>query len=259
MKSVQLLGVRVDPLTKAELIQYIGDAVRAKAHVVVANVNVQAINLAQKEPSFRGFLNGSGAVFCDGFGVIFGASLLGHRIPERITFADWTWDLAEHAQKHRWRLFFLGAKPGVAEKAGDALRTRYPDLRILGFHHGYFDKTPGHPENQRVIETINAAEPDVLLVGFGMPVQEFWLRDNWVDVKAHVALPVGAVFDYVSGRVRRGPRWMTQHGFEWLARLVIEPRRLWRRYLIGNPRFLWAVLKERIRRQAKRPEGPIQG
>ena len=258
MQSVQLLGVRVDPLTKAELIQYIDDAVRAKAHVVVANVNVQATNLAQKEPSFRDFLNGSGAVFCDGFGVLLGASLLGHRIPERITFADWTWDFAEHAQKRRWGLFFLGAKPGVAERAGDALRARYPDLRILGSHHGYFDKSRDHPENRRVIETINAAEPDVVLVGFGMPAQEFWLRDNWADVKAHVALPAGAAFDYVSGRVRRGPRWMTEHGLEWLARLAIDPRRLWRRYLIGNPRFLWAVLRERVR-QTKRPGGRVQG
>ena len=255
MQSVEFLGVRVDSLTKAELIQYIDDAVRAKAHVVAANVNVQAINLAQEDPAFREFLNSSGAVFCDGFGVILGARLLGHTIPERMTFADLTWDLAEHAQKRRWRMFFLGGKPEVAEKAAAALRDRYPDLRIVGSHHGYFDKSRCHLENRRVIETINAAEPDILLVGFGMPVQEFWLRDNWVDVKAHVALPAGAAFDYVSGSVRRGPRWMTQHGLEWLARLAIEPRRLGRRYLIGNPRFLWAVLKEGARRQIKQPRG----
>jgi N-acetylglucosaminyldiphosphoundecaprenol N-acetyl-beta-D-mannosaminyltransferase len=253
MRSIQVLGVRVDPLTKVDLIQYIDEAVRSKAHVVVANVNAHALNLAQKDPSFREFLNGSGAVFCDGFGVILGARLLGHRIPERITFADWTWDLAEEAQTRRWRLFLLGARPGVAERAGVALRSRYPALQIVGFQHGYFEKTRGHPENQRVIKMINAAETDVLVVGFGMPSQEFWLRDNWANVRAHVALPAGAALDYVSGRVRRGPLWMTQHGLEWLARLVIEPRRLWRRYLIGNPSFLWRVICERARRPPASP------
>jgi len=259
MRSIQVLGVRVDPLTKAELIQYIDDAVRAKAHVVVANVNAQAINLAQKEPSFREFLNNSGAVFCDGFGVVAAARLLGYRLPQRMTPPDWIMELAERAEARRWRLFLLGARPTVAETAGRILRSQFPALQIVGTQHGYFDKTIGHPDNRRAVEAINAANPDILVVAFGMPMQEFWLQENWADLKVHVALPAGALLDYVSGTVRRGPRWMTQHGFEWLARLVIEPRRLWRRYLIGNPRFLWAVLRERVRRQAEPPRGRVQG
>jgi len=119
-------------------------------------------------------------------------------------------------------------------------------LRIVGTYHGYFDKTPGSPGNEAVIQAINAVKPNILIVGFGMPLQERWLMENWDRVEASVALTGGAVFDYVSGDLRRPPCWMTSHGLEWLGRLLIEPRRLWQRYLIGNPLFLWRVLKQRL-------------
>jgi N-acetylglucosaminyldiphosphoundecaprenol N-acetyl-beta-D-mannosaminyltransferase len=97
-----------------------------------------------------------------------------------------------------------------------------------------------------VLQAINATSPDILLVGLGMPIQERWLMENWGFVKAKVALPVGALFDYLAGEIPRAPHWMTDHGLEWLGRLIVEPRRLWRRYLLGNPRFLWLVLKQRL-------------
>jgi N-acetylglucosaminyldiphosphoundecaprenol N-acetyl-beta-D-mannosaminyltransferase len=134
----------------------------------------------------------------------------------------------------------------VADKAAACLIERFPDLHIVGIHHGYFDKAPGSPENEAVIQQINDVQPNILVIGFGMPLQEQWLMRNWERIEANVALTGGAVFDYVSGQLRRGPRWMTDHNMEWLARLIIEPRRLWRRYLIGNPLFLWRVLKQRF-------------
>jgi N-acetylglucosaminyldiphosphoundecaprenol N-acetyl-beta-D-mannosaminyltransferase len=156
------------------------------------------------------------------------------------------WQLAQFAQAQGLSLFLLGAKPGVADQAAERLRQQFPDLRIVGRHHGYFDKTPGHPDNVTVLQQIDTARPDILIVGFGMPTQEQWLKDNWGQLNVKVALTGGAVFDYVSKNLARGPRWMTDHGLEWLARLLIEPRRLWRRYLIGNPVFLWRVLMQRF-------------
>ena len=123
---------------------------------------------------------------------------------------------------------------------------RYPGLRIAGTYHGYFDKTPGSPENEAVLQRINAARPNILILGFGMPLQERWLLENWERVDANLALTGGAVFDYLSGELRRPPRWMTEHGLEWLGRMLIEPRRLWRRYVVGNPLFLWRVLLQRF-------------
>jgi N-acetylglucosaminyldiphosphoundecaprenol N-acetyl-beta-D-mannosaminyltransferase len=185
-------------------------------------------------------------VFSDGAGVVLAARILGKHLPGRITYADWAWQLASFAERENLSLFFLGARPGVVEKAAARLLAKHPNLKIVGVHHGYFDHDPGTPENEAVLKEINASRPDILLVGFGMPLQERWLMQNWNRVDARIALTGGAVFDYVSGELRRGPRILTDNSFEWLARLLIEPKRLWRRYVIGNPLFLLRVLKQRL-------------
>lgn len=245
--AVSVLGVRIHILPVEGLLSTLEQIVRRGGRAIIANVNVHAMNLSYELPWFRRFLNQCELVFCDGFGVKLGARLLGYRIPHRYTPPDWIGRLAETACRSDLTLFFLGARPGVAEKAALQLRERFPTLRIVGTHHGYFDKTPGGKENEAVVEAINAVKPNILIVGFGMPLQERWLMVNWDRIEANVALPGGAVFDYVSGELRRAPRWMTDHGLEWLGRLLIEPRRLWRRYLVGNPRFFWRVLKQRLK------------
>jgi N-acetylglucosaminyldiphosphoundecaprenol N-acetyl-beta-D-mannosaminyltransferase len=243
---VDVLGVGVDPLTVEDLHAEIEHLVRGGERSLVLNVNAHCLNLCHEDPALRGFLNGAEVVFCDGAGVMLAARILGMRIPERITYADWAWRLAAFAAAQGFSLYFLGARPGVAREAARRLSKRYPDLEIVGVRHGYFDHSAGSPENEAVVEEINAAAPDILLVGLGMPLQERWLMENHERIDAGVALTGGAVFDYVSGQLRRGPRPLTEGGFEWLARLLVEPRRLWRRYLIGNPLFLLRVLKQRL-------------
>ncbi len=236
----------MDPVTVEELHAKIGAEVRGERHALVLNANVHCLNLAYGDPALRNFLNEAEVVFCDGAGVMLAARLFGRRIPERITYADWIWRLAAYAAAEGFSLYFLGARPGVAEKAAEKLAERHPGLKVSGVRHGYFDRTAGSGENEAVIRQINAAAPDILLVGFGMPLQERWLMENWRRIDARVALTGGAVFDYVSGELRRGPRILTDNGFEWLARLLVEPRRLWRRYIVGNPVFLLRVLRQRI-------------
>lgn len=244
--QVTILGTKVNALGIPRLHEIICNTVQSNQRALILHVNIYGLNLAYQQPWLRQFFRSADIVFCDGAGVILGARILGYRIPQRITYADWMWQLAALAEAHNFTFFLLGARSGIAEKAAHRLREKHPRLRIVGTHHGYFDKASGNIENETVLQLINSAKPNILIVAFGMPLQEQWLMENWHRIDANIALTGGAVFDYISGELRRGPRWMTDNGFEWLARLIIEPRRLWRRYIIGNPLFLWRVLKQRL-------------
>ena len=244
-EAVSVLGLRVDPVTVPVVHGHIGNAVREDRRVTYLHVNVHALNLACEQTWLRRYLNSVELVICDGAGVQLAARILGQSLPARITYADWIWQLAAFAEGEGFSVFLLGAEPGVAEEAAKRLSQRYANLNIVGCHHGYFDHSPESTANHKVIEAINAVCPDILITAFGMPLQERWLLQNRTELNVRVALAGGAVLDYVSGRLARGPSWLTGYGFEWLARLLIEPRRLWRRYLIGNPLFLMRVFMQR--------------
>lgn len=250
---MRILGVDVHPLGVDALHGRLGDVIERRSRALVLHANAHGLNLAWEQPWLRDFLNSAALVFCDGAGVMLGARLLGRRIPERITYADWMWQLAATAEQRGWSLFFLGAGPGVAERAAASLRQRHSRLKIAGVRNGYFDAEPGGPDNRALVAAINAAAPDILLVGMGMPRQEAWLRENWPQLDVRIGLTGGAVFDYVSGALKRSPEWLNRIGLEWLGRLVIEPRRLWRRYVLGNPRFLARVLHQRLSSGGAKP------
>lgn len=247
-ERVEILGVGVDRISAAELRGELLRAAREGERALVMHVNVHCLNLAYRRPWLRETLNGADVVFCDGAGIALAARMLGRPPLERFTHADEIWRLAEFAEEHGLSLFFLGARPGVAKQAAARLLKSYHGLKIAGVRHGYFDKSAGSAENEAVVAEINAARPNILIVGFGMPIQEMWLRENWDRLDVDAAMTLGAIFDYVSGELRRGPRLLVDNGLESVARLAIEPRRLWRRYVIGNPLFLLRVLKQRLAR-----------
>lgn len=244
--TVNILGVQVGALRLEDVLARIEAVIASRQRAVIANINVKALCLAYRLGWYRDFLNRADLAFCDGMGVQLGARLLGERLPERFTYADWTWPLAEMCAAKGYSLYFLGNPPGVAEQAASRLRERYPALRVVGCRDGFFDHAWGSSDNEAVLQQIDLARPDILLVGFGMPLQEQWLQENWPRLSAAVALPCGAAFEYVSGRLKRGPRWMTDHYLEWLARIFISPRRYWKRYLFDNTRFLFWVLRQRL-------------
>jgi N-acetylglucosaminyldiphosphoundecaprenol N-acetyl-beta-D-mannosaminyltransferase len=245
-ESVDILGVRVGAWEPEDLEAHILQTVRQGARAQLLHVNAHALNLAYEQPWLREFFNQAEVVFPDGYGAVLAARLLGAPFRFRVTYADWFWRLAAFCQQNDLSLYFLGGREGVAEQARDALQEKYPGLRVVGCHHGYFDQQAGSVEAQQLAAEINQLKPDLLVVGFGMPLQEGWLAENWEGLHVSVGLTGGAVFDYVSGRLPRPPQFLTEHGLEWLGRLIIEPRRLWRRYLLGNPLFLLRILRQRI-------------
>jgi N-acetylglucosaminyldiphosphoundecaprenol N-acetyl-beta-D-mannosaminyltransferase len=249
LPTAHVLGVKISAITLDDLLNAITQIVRRNARARISTMNIHGVNLACESPDYRALVNQCELVVCDGFGLKWGARLLGARLPERLTQADFAPRLAARAAREGFSLFFLGGGPGVAEKAAHKMRERFPNLKIAGTQHGHFDLAPQSAENAAVLRAINAARPNFLFVGLGMPRQDRWLIENWDRLAVNVAMTCGALFTYLSGENPRGPRWMTQHGLEWLFRLMVEPRRLWRRYLLGNPLFLWRVLQQRLGRR----------
>ena len=247
LTEVEILGVRVTAITVSELHERLRHYVERGRKALVLNANVHCLNIAFEQDWYREFLNQADILFCDGVGLQLAARLLGSKIPQRITYFEWMPQLVDLAVRQGYSFYFLGGRPGVAASAARRLVHDFPRLKILGSHHGYFDKSPTSEENHAVISEVNSLRPDFLVLGFGMPRQERWLSENWSSVDATVALTGGGWFDLMSGEQRPRPNWMSQHGLEWLARLFIEPRRLWRRYLIGNPLFFWRMIRQRLR------------
>lgn len=245
--SVNVLGVQVDPLSWAQLLQAVAEAIDDNRRITVAYANVHVLNQAARDDRLRAFLNAVDICFCDGNGVRLGARLLGQDLPHRMTGADWIWDLAAAAEG-RWRIWWIGGEPGVTEEAAEALRRKHPGLQ-LGTDHGFHARTG--PEDEASIARIEAFAPHIVLVGMGTPVQEYWTEERRHRLSAPVVWCLGATADFVAGRTPRGPRWFTDRG-EWLGRLIAEPGRLWKRYLLGNPVFVARVLAQRARGPGRR-------
>jgi len=208
----------------------------------VMYVNAHVLNQSQERPALRRTLQDADLVYCDGYGVRIAAKALELPTPHRMTGADWIWTLAALCEESGHSIYLLGSEPGVTREAAARLRRWYPGLRVAGSHHGFFAIDSPHAE--RVVEDINERRPDIVLVGMGTPKQEDWVQAYCDRLDTDVLWTVGALFDYVSGRVPRAPGWLADNGLEWIFRLGVEPQRMWRRYLLGNPVFLSRVLVE---------------
>ncbi|MGB7414744.1 MAG: WecB/TagA/CpsF family glycosyltransferase [Thermosynechococcaceae cyanobacterium] len=235
-------------MTISDLNALILDAIASKTRSVIANHNLHSIYLYHRDRKMRSFYAEADVIHVDGMAIVLLGKLLGLplRREHRVTYADWVYSIMAEAAQHHWRVFYLGAKPGVAEDGARLLRRQYPSLQIE-VAHGYFDSRPQSDENQQIIDTINAYRPHILMVGMGMPRQEHWILENRDRLKTYVILPSGAAIDYVAGHVPTPPRWAGRWGLEWLFRLFSEPKRLWERYLIEP----WFVLKLIFRQYLK--------
>lgn len=244
-KSVEILGVRVDCVSSNDVLSLIKDAVQKEEKKVFAYLTVHAINLAQVYPWFKEFLNTADIAYPDSEGVRLGSWILGQKLPPQTALTRWIWSLAEFCTDKNLSMYLLGSKLGVVEKAATALKNRFPLLKLVGCHHGFFQKHG--MESDTVIEKINSAKPNVLLVGFGMPTQEDWIRRNKDRLHVNAILTAGSCFDYAAGIKSSCPTWVSRSGFEWLYRFLFEPRRLFKRYFFGNPQYLARVLLQRMR------------
>lgn len=224
---VEILGVHVHAITQDELLDYIAEAIKRSVKVIVANHNLHSIYLYHQNPRMREFYARAGLVHIDGMPIVYWGRLRGLPLkPEhRIAYIDFMPPLLGLAASNGWRVYYLGGKYGVAERAAAVFRDRYPGL-IIRTHSGYFS------DDAAPIDDINDFSPDLLFVGMGMPRQEEWIVNNISQLRVSVVMNCGAAFDYFAGEKATPPRWLSRFGLEWAYRLITEPKRLARRYLI---------------------------
>ena len=237
---IHLLGITVNPLTIKDLHSLIAEAVTSSQKWIIANHNLHSIYLYHYNSKMRAFYAKANYIHVDGMAIVLLGKLLGLPLKRehRVTYADWTNPLMAEAAQKGWRVFYLGSKPGVAELGAELLQKRFPSLQIATTH-GYFDIRQDSQENLAVLAMINAYQPHVLMMGMGMPRQEQWVLDNLEQLPTNAILNAGAAIDYVAGAVPTPPRWAGRLGLEWLFRLLTEPQRLWRRYLVEP----WFILR----------------
>jgi N-acetylglucosaminyldiphosphoundecaprenol N-acetyl-beta-D-mannosaminyltransferase len=240
-ERIEVMGVALDNISGADVQARVIAAARSGEKLLIANANAHMVVLAQTRPWLREFLARADITFCDGAGVQLAALALRGKPIHRTTPTDWIGTVLGGLGQEA-SVFWLGGQPDVVNEAARTFETRY-GVRTAGIQHGFFDSAPGAQESLDVAASIRAARPNILLVNMGMPLQERWLAEHFAQLPPCVALTGGALVDHAAGVVRRPPRWVANMGLEWLVRLAVEPRRLWRRYLLGLPLFGAYVLR----------------
>ncbi len=227
------MGVRGHLMTIPHMHELIGEAVERGERLVMVSQNLHSVYLAHRTPELMEMQERASYVRIDGLPVIWFARLLGNPAGERhrTGWNEWLDPFMNEAIDRGWRVYYLGSEPAVAEKGAAELERRYPQL-ALKVHHGHFDMGPGSTENAAVVDDIVGFDPDVVIVGMGMPRQERWILENADAVGDRVYLTAGACLDIVAGAIPQPAPWLARSGFYWLYRLIVDPRRLWRRYLI---------------------------
>jgi N-acetylglucosaminyldiphosphoundecaprenol N-acetyl-beta-D-mannosaminyltransferase len=241
---IDVLGIPIVLIEQNKLTSLIQKSLESNRKGWVTGINGHALNLACEFSWMKDFYRHAILNCSEGFGVDVAAFLSGVKIPKRKVWVEWTNDLLQMLEKKDYSLFLLGGTDEVGEKTIKNLHALYPKLRIAGRLNGYSDMS----QNDSIIESINRSKPDVVFVALGMPKQEEWIYQNINKLDTAIFFPVGALLDYISGIKKRYPRWMSSLGIGWLYRLLTEPKKVWRRYLIGNPQLVFRALRARFNR-----------
>lgn len=228
-----------------EAIGAIGVLTEQRKHAYAVTPNVDHIVKVQTDPEFAGIYRNASLVLPDGKPLLWAAKFLGTPLKEKISGSDLFPELCEVATERGHKLFFLGGRPGAALKAAEVLKNKYPNIQIVGVNSPSFGFEDDKAENARIIKMIKDAKPDILFVGLGAPKQEKWIYRHYKEFNVPMSIGIGVTFEFVSGMVKRAPLWMQKAGLEWFWRLMMEPKRLWKRYLVDDMKFFWLVLRQK--------------
>lgn len=236
-----LLGFYIDKMSLDQCVRYLDDIIQKRQKIHIVLVNAAKIVKARRDPQLARIIREAHFVGADGVPIVWASRILRQPLPGRINGTDLMDSLIALAAEKGHRVYFLGAKEKVIANAVDLLKETYPGLQVAGFRHGYFSSAA---EEKQIVADISASGADILLVGMSTPMKEEWVRRNFKDLDVSVIHGVGGSFDILGGLTKRAPVWMQKTGLEWFYRLLQEPRRMWKRYLVTNTIYVGLVMKE---------------
>jgi N-acetylglucosaminyldiphosphoundecaprenol N-acetyl-beta-D-mannosaminyltransferase len=241
VKRIKFLGAPMDSGTMVDTVKYIETKLISKVFLQHVVVNVAKLVHMQNDTVLRESVKACDLINIDGMGVVLGARFCGHYIPERVAGVDLFHNLLEMSAKRDFPVFLLGADQEIVEKTAKNVEALYPNLKIAGIHHGYF-----WDDEEAVVNKIRESGAKLLFVAITSPKKENFIN-KWQDkLGVDFVMGVGGTFDVVAGKVKRAPVWMQNYGLEWLYRVIQEPGRMWKRYLITNSKFAYLLFKEKL-------------
>lgn len=245
--KIDVCGVDIDKCTLNEAVEAIAQyALSGTVPKYVVTPNAHHVVMLQEDAHFREIYQNAFLVVPDGVPLVWAANFLQTPLLERVNGTDLFERLCEVAPKIGLKIFLLGGRPGAADSAKQILSARYSGLRIVDTYCPPYGFETDIAELELINTRIKAAAPHIIFVGLGAPKQEYWIYANHQKIGVPISVGIGVSFELVSGMVQRAPVWMQKKGLEWFFRLLVEPSRLWKRYLLGNTLFLWLVLKQRV-------------
>jgi N-acetylglucosaminyldiphosphoundecaprenol N-acetyl-beta-D-mannosaminyltransferase len=248
--TAELMGLSFDAVTMDTAVARCLDLCRAprSSHTVIT-ANASHLCMMRRDPELARACKEGHLTLADGMSVVWALRASGQRIPERVTGVDLMARLLAVAGKHRLRVYFLGARREVVAALVEGTRAQYPGIEIAGFRDGYF----GPDVHLSIVEEIRTTRPDMLFVGMPSPFKETWCERHRQRLDVPIIIGVGGSFDVLAGFIRRAPRMLQSLGLEWFWRLLMEPRKLWKRYLTNNSEFIWLAGREIVARRWGRP------
>ena len=242
MNSVNILDVNVSCLDIKGIFACVKEWVEGDLRRTILYVNAHCLNIASEDTYYRMLLNRADIVYADGISVVWSSRIFGGCKLQKNTGADWIENFCRFAEQESIRIYILAGEEGVAQNAKDNLLKSYPEIKIVGYSDGFFK----NKSEDQVLSEIRVLSTQVLFVGMGTPHQERWTYEHREEISASVCWVVGGLFDIIAGTKSRSPPWMVRVGLEWFYRLIVDPVGLWERYIIGNPRFVTRIIRQKL-------------
>ena len=246
MSSLSILGIRVHVAHMSQVLDLMETWIWEKGSCkYIVATGMHGIMEARRHPEFKHIIESAALLVPDGYSLMKIARFRGFKINKRVSGPDLMWEACKRAEAQGYRVFFYGDTPETLQALTIKLKESFPNLLIAGFYSPPF-RPLTEEEDRTIVSIINSAQADMLWVGLGLPKQEQWMYDHIDRLNVPVAVGVGAAFKFLSGRVKRAPAWIGNNGFEWLWRLAVEPRRVWRRVFIDGPQFMICIARESL-------------